>query len=118
MGSNRGNRKNIIVTGMRGMGAVVLCLAVSACDTLTGRPYGANPSGEVVLPAQTQIIDPAAERAAQLRTSTSSDDHPELTGAPDARGRWPAKVGNQPLRAWRAADGLVVGSEGPGAIRR
>ncbi|MFV0333622.1 MAG: hypothetical protein ACK5JR_06075 [Tropicimonas sp.] len=101
---------------MTGAGMVLLSLGLSGCDIVTGRPYGKNPSGEVTLPEATRRIDPAAERGAQLKTTTYTDDHPELTGAPDPHGRWPAKVGRTRSTAYKAKEAMIVGSEGPGAV--
>ena len=87
-----------------------LVLTVAGCEG-----YGPNPSGEVILPEATRHINAAAQREAQLRTGTSDDDLPELTGAPGPDGLWPARVGVNGMTVYRDADRLVVGSEGPGA---
>ncbi len=94
----------------RGALLAVLALTVAGCE-----PYGPNPSGEVNLPDATRRIHAPTERDAQLRTGTSADDLPELTGAPGADGRWPARVGSNGMTVYRDANRLVVGSEGPGA---
>ena len=110
----RHGMKRSLVAG----GLIALALSVSGCEILTGKPYGTNPSGKVVLPAKTKKVHTSAERSAQLRTTTYTDDHPELTGAPGPDGRWPAKVGNTNLTTYMAEHSLIVGSEGPGAVRR
>lgn len=92
---------------------VMLGLSVAGCET-----YGPNPSGEVYLPEATQRLSASAVRDAQLRTGTSRDDYPELTGAPDPDGKWPARTGPSSRTVYRDAEQLVVGSEGPWALTR
>lgn len=94
-------------------GLALVVLALTGCE-----PFGPNPSGEVILPDTTRRVSAPVEREAQLRTATSRDDIPELTGAPGPDGRWPAPVPGSRETAYRDARQLVVGSEGPYALTR
>ena len=80
-------------------------LGLAACEPRT------NPSGTVDLTNATEI-NAREQRAAQLATGTYKDDIPELTGAPDAKGRWPAHAANNQT-VYRDDANLEVGSEGP-----
>ncbi len=94
-------------------GLALMVRALAGCESI-----GPNPSGEVILPEATRRVNASAEREAQLRTATSRDDIPELTGAPGPDGRWPAPVPGLRETAYRDARQLVVGSEGPYALTR
>ncbi len=92
---------------LRVIGLLTIGLALTACED-----PGENPSGVAYLPESTTRISAPATRDLQLSTGKYQDDIPEYTGAPDPKGRWPAKASTG-RTVYRDDADLQVGSEGP-----